>query len=79
MEIAGGEFTDQELQEMINEFDMKGDRKIDLEEFSEMMASNFHSEVERDRQPNSAVSSSGIVSRRSSLHVRMSLLSGPFA
>ena len=78
MEIAGGEFSDLELQEMINEFDMKGDRKIDLEEFSEMMASNFQSEVERDRQPNSAMSS-GLVSRRSSLHVRMSLLSGPFA
>jgi hypothetical protein len=79
MEIAGGEFTDQELQEMISEFDMKGDRKIDLEEFSAMMASTFHAEIEQDRQPNSAMSSSGIASRRSSLHIRMSLLSGPFA
>lgn len=78
MEVAGGEFTEMELQEMINEFDMKGDRKIDFEEFSEMMASNPHLEVERERQPNSAISS-GLVSRRSSLHVRMSLLSGPFA
>ena len=78
MEIAGGEFTELELQEMISEFDMKGDRRIDLEEFSEMMASTFHAEIERERQPNSAMSS-GITSRRSSLHIRMSLLSGPFA
>lgn len=39
MEAAGGSFTDQELEEMIKEYDMKGDRKIDLEEFQEMMAS----------------------------------------
>lgn len=31
-----------ELQEMINEFDIKGDRQIDFEEFSEMMARDLH-------------------------------------
>ena len=39
MEAAGGSFTEQELEEMIKEYDMKGDRKIDIEEFQEMMAS----------------------------------------